>query len=135
MHEILLILHIIGAGVLVGMIAVALMIIFSKTVIVDRWKLFGMFGRLGMIAAGWQLLTGIGLYLLEPDNFKSSTLFWVKIGLFVLDGIIATQIVDRRVRSVSTNKESASAGILSTAYLANFLIISAIITLGVLIAD
>ena len=135
-HNLLLVLHIIGAGVMIGMITVALVISFSKTEIVGRWKLFGFFGKLGMIAAIWQLATGVGLYLLEPEQFKNNPLFWVKIGLFMLDGIIATQIVDRRVMLITAkNEEKTPARVLSGAFLANFLILTLIITIGVFIAD
>lgn len=136
MHTLLLILHIIGAGVMIGVIVVALMVAFSKTAIEGRWKLFEYFGRLGMAAAIWQVVTGMGLFILEPEDFKINTLFWVKMGLFVLDGLIATQIVDRRVRAVlSKGQAKLSASVLSTPFLANFLILALIITLGVFIAD
>lgn len=119
---------------MIGIVFVALWISFSRTVIGGRWKLFQIFGRIGLLAAIWQVITGIGLYFLEPEEFYGNWLFWTKIGLFLIDGILANRVIDLRVREVAgRDEEKTPASVLSTAFLVSFLILASIVTLGVLL--
>lgn len=98
MHLLFLILHIIGAGVIIGVVVFSILLNIKEGVSVERLKIFQMVRLTGTIAAGWLLATGLVLYFQEAEELKSNILFWAKMGLFVLDGIIAVLIIDRKVK-------------------------------------
>lgn len=133
MDILLLTLHVIGAGVLIGIIAIAIALSFTKEISLERAKIYQLFGKIGFIAGMVLLVTGVGLYLQEPDEFRNSTLFWVKIGLFIVDGIIATQIVDRKVRDAvaQRNGQLIIQNKVARWFWANLVILITIITIGV----
>ena len=63
-------------------------------------------------------------------------MFWIKIGLFALDGIIALLIVDRRIKLIeSKSKGDVDLGSTYLWTLLSVLIISSIITLGVFLVE
>ena len=126
MHTLFLILHIIGAGVIIGVVVFSILLNINERVSEERLKIFQMVRLTGTIAAGWLLATGLVLYFQEAEELKSNILFWIKMGLFVLDGIIAVLIIDRKVKKVPVPNLTVWAII-------NALIIFAIVTLGKLI--
>src|SRR3989338_7226040 len=99
MHALFLILHIVGAGVIIGVVVFVLLNI-KEGVSQERLKIFQMMRLTGTIAAGWLLATGLVLYFQEAEELKGNILFWIKMGLFVLDGIIAVLIIDCKVKKV-----------------------------------
>lgn len=137
MGIILLTLHVIGAGILIGIITIAIALSFTKEISTERAKIYQLFGKIGFIAGMLLLATGIGLYLQEPDEFNESTFFWIKIGLFIVDGIIATQIVDRKVKEAVDRKNGQLIvqNKVTRWFWANLVILVSIITIGVFLVE
>lgn len=134
MHILLVILHIVGAGVLVGVVVFSL-IISRKALSPELQKIAVMMRNLGTAGAAWQLVTGLVLYFEEPEEFRESAIFWVKIGLFVLDGLVAVLIIDRKIKSASQQGQPASIPGLPLWALVNLVILLSIIVLGVLLVE
>ena len=98
MHLLFVILHIIGAGVIIGVVVFSVLLNIKEGVSEERLKIFQTVRLTGTIAAGWLFVTGLVLYFQEAEELKGNILFWIKMGLFVLDGMIAVLIIDRKVK-------------------------------------
>lgn len=114
LQTIVLALHVIGSGLMIGVV----------------------FFVFGTVAAIWQTVTGLILYFGEGDEFKDSKIFWIKIGLFILDGIIALLIIDRRIKTIES-KSKGEVNLQNTFLwnLLSVLIVISIITLGVFLTE
>ncbi len=126
MHTLFLILHIIGVGVIIGVVVFSILLNIKEGVSQERLKIFQMVRLTGTIAAGWLLTTGLVLYFQEAEELKGNILFWIKMGLFVLDGIIAVLIIDQKVKKTPIPNLTVWAII-------NAIVIFAIVVLGKLI--
>ncbi|HLC38728.1 MAG TPA: hypothetical protein VJJ80_01185 [Patescibacteria group bacterium] len=126
MHALFLILHIVGAGVIIGVVVFSVLLNIKEGVSQERLKIFQMMRLTGTIAAGWLLATGLVLYFQEAEELKGNILFWIKMGLFVLDGIIAVLIIDRKIKKVPTPN-------LTVLTIINAIVLFAIVVLGKLI--
>ena len=137
MHLLFLILHVLGAGVLIGVVVFSVSLNIQKSVTPERIKMFLKIRNTGTYAAALMLVTGLVLYFQEPEEFNESVLFWVKIGLFVVDGIIAVLIIDRKAKNaIATNAgKPAPISNMTIWVLANLVIIFTIVTLGVMIVE
>lgn len=96
-YEILLLtLHILGAGIVIGATFAAYVAVWKKpttAVGLERTRFLGEIAKYGSI---WQLLTGLLLVFREPSEFSGKQIFWVKIGLYVVNGLIASLILSRQ---------------------------------------
>jgi len=137
MHLFVLILHVLGAAVLFGVVIIGLILIFSGTISKDKLAIFKSIRYLGPISAGWLLLTGLYLYFSEPENFRDSKLFWAKISLFVIDGLIATFLVERKLAQSEAQQDTKiiTSGKVGLWIVVNLLILTSIITIGVILAN
>ena len=132
-----LVLHVIGSGLLVGVVVFSIILNIQNVVTQERLKIFQLIRDTGTYAAILQLVTGLVLYFQEPGEYNESTYFWIKIGLFVLDGIIAVIIIDRKTKNALATKtgETAPTSRMTIWLLANLVIIISIIALGVYIVE
>ena len=76
------------------------------------------------------------MYFQEKDEFEDSKIFLVKIVLFILDGIVALLIIDRRIKAIEAKSKGEIN--LEKTYLWNLLsllIIVSVITLGVFLTE
>ncbi len=137
MHLLFLILHILGAGVLIGVVVFSVLLNIQGALTSERLKIFQTIRNTGTYAAVVMVITGLVLYFQEPEEFKDNILFWVKIGLFVLDGIIAVLIIDRKVKNAIADQtgKSKSTSNMTIWVLVNLVIIFTIVALGVLIVE
>src|SRR3972149_7792733 len=101
MHMLFVILHIIGAGVLIGVVIFSVLLNIKEGISEERLKIFQMVRTTGTFAAAWLLATGLVLYFQEAEELKNNVLFWAKMGLFVVDGLIAVLIIDRKLKKSS----------------------------------
>lgn len=137
MHTIILALHVIGSGLMLGVVFLSFMIVIKKVIDPTKLSLLKNLYVFGTVGAIWQVITGLILYFQEPDEFKTSNIFWIKMGLFVLDGIIALAIIDRKIKSAASAKTKGDVDLMKTYIwnLVSLLIISSIITLGVFLVE
>lgn len=135
-HTIVLVLHITGAGLMIGVIFCAFIIALKKTIDASKLSVLKYIFAFGTVGAIWQTVTGVILYLQEDGEFRDSKIFWAKIGLFVLDGIIALLIIDRRIKNTKAEtKGSINLGKTYLWILLSLLIIISIVTLGVFMTE
>lgn len=137
MHLVVLVLHVLGAAVLSAVVISGIFLAFSGPVSTEKLAIFKPLRIMGPISAGWTLLTGLYLYFSEADKFHNNKLFWAKIGLFVFDGIIAIFFVDRKIALSETTKDPKiiAKHKVGTWVIANLLILTSIITIGVILAN
>lgn len=137
MHLVVLILHVLGAGVLIGIVVFSVILNIQGILTPERMKIFQTIRNTGIYASAVQLITGIVLYFQEPEEFKESVFFWVKIGLFVLDGIIAVLVIDRKVKNALASQTGKPKPISNMTIwtMVNLVILFAIVTLGVLLVE
>ena len=135
MHNIILALHVVGAGLMLGVVFFALVIVFPKVIDASRAALLKTVLKFGTVGAVWQTITGLILYFGEADEFKNSRIFWLKMVLFVADGILALLIIDRKIKAAEMQNQSAqdkiNLGKLPLWSLASLMIILTVIILGV----
>lgn len=127
--EFVLILHILGAGVLVGVVFFSLVLVLKPSPDTTLLKLIRPFG---LYAAIWQLVTGVILAVPEWGKFGHSKIFWLKIGLFVVDGIIAERLINQKLRLAETGQTTPNLKLWSWLSL---LVIFTIVALGVILVE
>lgn len=136
MYNLMLTLHILGAGVLIGITVFSVMLTIKKPIVFESIKMMHLMHKLGPIAAGALLLTGIYLVSQNPEGLKGNPIFLAKIGLFVLDGLIAGVVINRKINYLATQNNSQVVADDSSLYfltLANLVILTAIVALGVML--
>lgn len=133
MHLLFLTLHVIGAGILVGVVIFSLVIAFKKDFDPTRLAIFKDVRKWGTAGALLLFLTGISMYLSDPEEFNKNPLFWIKMGLVLLDGVVAVLIIDRRVKKIQLAKKAKSIEMegLTLWGMVSLIIVVAIIYLGV----
>lgn len=96
-HEFTVLLHILGAAVLVGVVFFSLTLSIEKPLTAERLRMIKYLRPFGMYAAIWQLITGVHLAQHDWDAFSRSPVFWSKIALFVIDGFLAERVIKRKL--------------------------------------
>jgi len=138
MENLLLILHILGAGVVIGTVCIGLFSVAKppiNAVSLDRLKFVYQFGIWG---SGWQFVTGLILFLREPEEIGEHTIFWVKIALWFLLGITAGLFVRRqamRAGKALAEGHTPSHGGFFTLLCINFIIVVLIAAIGVTLVN
>ncbi len=127
-HIILLTLHVIGAGLILGVVLLSLFAAFRKTWSPERIATLHFIGSFGKWASVWQLLTGIGLASGEWDELGSSPIFWTKMVLYVLEGALAGMLIERRAKQLEVGAETSG---FMTILLVHAILIIGIVVLGV----
>lgn len=128
--QFILLLHILGAGVLIGVVFFSLALTIRQPLTPEKLKMLAFIGSFGKWAAGWQLLTGLGLLYYNWSDVKSLTILWVKLGLFVLVGLISTQVIKTKVQvALRDNDQTAAASLPLWAWVM-VLIVVAMVTIG-----
>jgi len=94
---IILTLHVLGAVLIVGSVLYSLSVVFRKEFSTREIALMRKINKFGSGIAGSQFLTGAILVGTEWDELGHKPLVWVKVALWVLDGIIAKQIIDKKL--------------------------------------
>jgi uncharacterized membrane protein len=132
LHTIVLILHVFGAAIIIGIAFVTLIIEIKKLYEVPVLKLVELMWKAAGVAMGIQLLTGIYLAATEWEEIGKSPYFWIKIVLFfVLGGVVGT-INSRRFKQMNAGQKVDGDSRWAIASLLLFLIIA---SLGVMIAE
>ncbi len=135
---IILILHVFGAAIVMAVAFFALILIFHQPIDQRRSGIYHFMARFGMAASIWQLLTGVVLYLHEPSTFNHRTLFWVKIGLYVIEGMMVSLFIDKRVKQAwnkANGQTLAPIAGLPMTVLAWAIVIFAIAAIGVVLVE
>ncbi len=138
MHTFVLLLHIIGAGILLGVVLFSLALSIRGSLTLERLKIIKLIRVFGPFGAGFLVLTGLYLYFTEADQLQENFLFWIKIALFLIDGTLALMVINRKIAFALAEQEKGGAvreNKLSFWILINTVFILTIISLGVVIAE
>lgn len=135
LHIPLVILHVFGAAIIFGGIFLAFLVLIKKSFSPETINLFKLTNRVVMVAVISQVITGILLVIPEYQEFLESWLFWAKMAIFILDGVLAVLIVDRKIARQKTEQDTLKAYESVTGWrFLNLLFIAAIIVLGVILS-
>lgn len=134
-EQLILLLHILGAGVLIGVVFFSLMLTIKKPVTPEKLKMVSYIMKFGLYGSAWQLLTGLGLMYYNWADIKSLWIFWLKLGLYVLLGPISTQVIKVKVNKALAENDQAVADSLSVYTWMMVLIVVAIVTIGFLLVE
>lgn len=96
-HEFTVLLHILGAAVLIGVVFFSLTLSIEKPLTTERLRMIKYLRPFGMYAAIWELITGIHLASADWDAFNHNPIFWSKMVLFLVDGVLAERIIKRKI--------------------------------------
>ena len=91
-HTLVLILHVLGAAVILGVALVSLIVQLKKPPVADNLKLLGQIWKKAHFAFGLEVLTGMYLAASEADEFIKNPLLWVKLGLIVVALAISAKV-------------------------------------------
>jgi hypothetical protein len=132
LHDLVLLLHILGAGVVIGVVFFSLVLAFKKPLDPSWLGVLKFIRRFGTMAVGWEVLTGLYLAFSESDEVFSSKIFWIKMGLIVVDGFLAQAVIGRKLSEAQSGVDAKG---LKLATLVSALVILLVVTLGFLIAN
>lgn len=136
MNTLILNLHILGAGFLLADLFFAILFLIKKPFSKERISNIRTVINTGAGAIIWMILTGAFLFSDRPQNFTTNILFWIKIGLFILDLIVGLVLVNRKLKAVekNTSSEIISLGSIITWTIFNLIVTLIIISLSIMIA-
>src|SRR5512143_1921465 len=97
-HLIIMILHVFGAGLLIGIVLLALYSVFKPPITAQAMDRLHFVSHLGMYGSMWQFGTGLLLVIPEWSEFRASRLFWTKMALYVIEGVLASTLLARQSR-------------------------------------
>ena len=137
-HLIALILHMLGAGLTLGVVFLSLFAVIKPPVTekaIDRLMFISTFG---MGASAWQFLSGLLLVIPEWKEYQGNSLFWTKIILYTLDGALASMLIAKQAKRAAQNLAdgnlSTSTSLRNGAW-AHALLIVAVAVIGVILVS
>lgn len=98
LHFLVLFVHVLGACIMVGSSLISLHLAVSQKITRDVIKQFKIIKKAVPLATGIQLITGIMLFLMEPEKFSHNVLFWTKVSLFFLTGLFSHFVIIKEAR-------------------------------------
>lgn len=137
-HLILLILHVLGAGVVIGIVVLALVAVIKPPVTAQAMDRLHFVSRFGMGASIWQFLTGLIMSIQDWDEFRGNRLFWTKIILYVVEGALASRLLARQSRQTyeqTLNGQTTKGNRLRTTLSVHAGLIVAIAVIGVVLVS
>lgn len=137
-HLILMILHVFGAGLIIGIVLLAVIAVFKPPVTAQAMDRLRFVSHFGKAASLWMLVTGLILAYQDWGEFKGSRVFWIKIVLYVVEGILASTLLGRQARQTATqttNGQTTSGSPLRWTLVLHAILILAIAALGVILVS
>jgi len=135
-HITILTIHVIGGAIIVGSSFVSLLILINNRIPLENLKLDERISKLVGPVLGIQLLTGLYLGISEWDEHGKNPLFWIKLILFIITGIIAKVVTEKRVESALKKGDvyASMPEVKNWAWI-SFLLLALITILGVVLAE
>lgn len=132
-HTLILILHVLGAGVIIGIVFFSLVVSYRprswSAAALDRLHFVGKFG---MWASAWMFVTGLILAFQDWEVLRTNWIFWGKMAAYVVEGIFAGALLTRIVMQARVELRPRGLG---TIMLTHALLILLIISLGVMLVE
>ncbi len=130
----ILVLHIIGAGIIIGGIILSIFLLSTKKVTNTIISTITSFGEIMKYAAIAQLVTGSILYMNEPDKFRGNKFLWAKLLLYVVSGILGGAIIQKQMKRLE-KEENPDARRVQKLFYVHLVVILFIVTIGVFLAE
>lgn len=92
----ILILHVLGASILLGTSITAMYVVFVKTLTKDIMKFITLIKSLVPTAAIAQLITGMMLFMADKKEFESAWQFSLKLVLYIASGVLGGVILKKK---------------------------------------
>lgn len=134
LHIPLLVLHVVGAGVIIGTTVYLFFLSRQKQTreyMLEQLQTMRTVIRLGLAS---QIITGLALFFLEREELENNLIFWLKMIVFLFYGWLVNQVIEKNIREQKTSLKRHPFHPQKT-YLIQLLIVLLIITLGVLIGE
>lgn len=110
LHTIVLILHVIGATLIIGVAFVTFIIELKRYTSKQILEMLELIWKINGLALGLQLLTGFYLAYSEWDEVGHSSYFWIKMALFFGVGSVVGIINKRRFEKLKKNQKETGRG-------------------------
>ncbi len=136
-HLIILILHILGAALIIGTAFYSVVAVMKPNFSKTELGIILFLNRYTGALIGTQFVTGVILMATDWDALKSNPLPWVKLGLFLINGVVAKVLIESKVKEL-TSKDSIqqeTVAKLKTGALISLLIFVTIAILGIILVE
>lgn len=100
-HLLIMILHVLGAGLLLGIVILSVLAVIKPPVTKQAMDRLHFISRYGVWGSAWQFLTGVVLYYQDRAELNHQPIFWVKLGLYVIEGILASTLLQRQSKAMA----------------------------------
>lgn len=136
LNILILVIHVLGAAIVIGSIFVSVLILFMEPIPRPNLELIARMWTIVSKVIGIQILTGIYLAGIEWDSFRHNPFLWIKLVLLTIDGVVGGRAVGPLVKqALATDKPLVSLpGARPRAVIA-LLIFLLMATLGVLMVE
>lgn len=125
-HNLVLLLHLLSAGVLIGVAFFSLVFTAKAPVPAEQLKFVDKLRSYGTLAVGALLLSGLFLVWDEPGKLGSWR-FWLKMGLILVDGFLAQALIKTKILRAMNGGDQAGLYRLTTI---SAVIITLVVALG-----
>ncbi len=129
-----LILHVIGASILLGTSIVSIVIVFTKTLTKDLLQFIKLVKALVPAAAIAQLITGMYLFMAERKEYEGLWQFSLKLALYFASGILGSIILQKKIRTYADGY-APHAKMIKLLMAIDLVILLAISTIGVWLVE
>lgn len=133
-----MILHVFGAGLVIGIVLLALYSVIKPPVTAQAMDRLHFVSRLGMWGSMWQFGTGLILAYQDWGEFRASKIFWTKMALYVIEGSLASMLLGRQSKRTweqTANGQTTSGSPLRMTLAIHAVLILAIAALGVVLVS
>jgi uncharacterized membrane protein len=100
LEQTLIILHVFAAGIMLGLVMISVALALRKDFSAQMLSVMQKSRWLGPLASVLVFLSGAIMYSLEPDEFRTNWIFWIKMGLYFAEALIAAAVIDSQVREI-----------------------------------
>lgn len=132
LHDFILLLHIIGAGILIGVAVFSLVLSVSKSLTKERLQTIALIRQFGTYSVVLLFLSGVYLAWRHFGGWPTTLRFWTKMALIVVDGILAQVVIKQKINRAINEDEETFRNNLPIWTAISALIIFMIVTLGFL---
>lgn len=136
LHLIVLVIHVLGAAVVIGSLFASFFVVFGKKISRERLELLDRLWKVIGPIIGIQALTGIYLAASHWDEVGKNPLFWLKMAVFLIEAIWGGIILNLQLReNLSKKSDKVFWPGVSAHIKTSFLFYIIIAALGVLLAE
>ncbi len=101
LHTVVLVIHVIGAAIIIGSSFVSVIVFIGKgSIPLDNVKLLNRLWKIVGPILGIQLLSGLYLGISEWSEIGKSPLFWLKLILFIVTGVVGRALLGKRLEEL-----------------------------------